>query len=264
MNRSAFKIQKMDCPAEEQLVRLKLGNISGIEQLQFDLQERQLTVFHKTDENIIEEALHTLKLDTSLLSTEKNVQPLNNSEVNQRKALWWVLAINALLFAVEMSTGLIANSMGLIADSLDMLADAIVYGLSLIAIGGSLYLKNRVTKLSGIFQITLALVGLLEVVRKFLNEEAIPLSNIMVVISLLALIGNVACLFILRKIQTGEAHLKASWIFTSNDVVINIGVITAGAMVAYFHSALPDLLIGTIIFFIVITGAYRILQLAKS
>lgn len=57
--------------------------------------------------------------------------------------------------------------------------------------------------------------------------------------------------------------MQASVIFTSNDVIINIGVIIAGILVHIFNSNKPDLIIGTIVFAIVIRGALRILKLAK-
>jgi Co/Zn/Cd efflux system component len=57
--------------------------------------------------------------------------------------------------------------------------------------------------------------------------------------------------------------MKASAIFTSNDIIINIGVIVAGILVYLTSSKYPDLIIGTIIFGIVIRGAIRILNLAK-
>ena len=55
--------------------------------------------------------------------------------------------------------------------------------------------------------------------------------------------------------------MKASWIFSANDVIANIGVIVAGALVALTGSRYPDLVIGLIIGAIVISGARRILRL---
>jgi Co/Zn/Cd efflux system component len=60
-----------------------------------------------------------------------------------------------------------------------------------------------------------------------------------------------------------EAHMKASMIFTSNDVIINLGVIAAGILVNWLNSGTPDLIIGTIVFVLVIQGAFRILKLSK-
>jgi Co/Zn/Cd efflux system component len=52
-------------------------------------------------------------------------------------------------------------------------------------------------------------------------------------------------------------------IFTSNDVIINLGVIIAGVLVNWSNSNKPDLIIGTIVFVLVIQGAIRILKLSK-
>ena len=84
----------------------------------------------------------------------------------QRTLLWTVLAINAAFFVIEATTGLISGSMALVADSLDMLADALVYGLSLTAVGGTLTRKQTVARWSGYFQLTLAVVGFGEVLRR--------------------------------------------------------------------------------------------------
>ena len=57
--------------------------------------------------------------------------------------------------------------------------------------------------------------------------------------------------------------MQASMIFTSNDVIINVGVILAGVLVYLTDSKIPDLVIGSIVFVIVARGAYRILQISK-
>ena len=85
----------------------------------------------------------------------------------------------------------------------------------------------------------------------------------MIIISLLALAGNAICLYLLQKSKSQEAHMQASMIFTSNDVIVNLGVIVAGVIVYLTASKLPDLTVGTIVFILVGRGAYRILQLSK-
>ena len=86
----------------------------------------------------------------------------------------------------------------------------------------------------------------------------------MIIVSILALIANGICLYILQKSKSkNEAHMKASMIFTSNDVIINLGVIIAGFLVHLLNSNKPDLIIGTIVFILVIQGAFRILKLGR-
>jgi Co/Zn/Cd efflux system component len=164
-----------------------------------------------------------------------------------------------------MSYGLVSKSMGLIADSLDMLADSFVYAISLIAVGKSLIYKKAVAKIAGYFQIVLDLIGLGEVIRRIIYPVEFPNYLTMIIISIFALIGNGICLYLLQKSRDKEeAHMKASLIFTSNDVVINLGVILAGILVYWINSNMPDLIIGTIVFFIVSKGAFRILSLSKN
>mgnify|MGYP000583455629 FL=1 len=162
-----------------------------------------------------------------------------------------------------MVTGLVSKSMGLIADSLDMLADSSVYALSLFAVGSTLIRKKKVAKLAGYFQIILAIIGFSEVVRRSFGMEQMPDFRTMIIVSFLALIANTICLVLLQKSKSNEAHMKASMIFTSNDVIINLGVIIAGSLVFYLNSSYPDLIIGMVVFILVIRGALRILKLGK-
>jgi Co/Zn/Cd efflux system component len=83
------------------------------------------------------------------------------------------------------------------------------------------------------------------------------------VVSVLALIANGVCLYLLQRSKDREAHMQASMIFTSNDVIINLGVITAGVLVLWLGSGIPDLVVGAIVFVIVTLGAVRILRLAR-
>jgi Co/Zn/Cd efflux system component len=264
MEKTIFEITKMNCPSEEYLIRLKLGEISSIENLDFDIPNRKLTVFHDGQIDLIESAIFQLNLGGEKLTTEQTVETTLGENTNQAKLLWAVLAINFFFFLIEMTTGLISKSMGLVADSLDMLADSFVYGISLIAVGGTLIKKKRVAILAGYFQITLAIVGFLEVLRRFFGVEKLPDFSTMIVVSIFALIANSICLFLMKKSKSKEeAHMKASMIFTSNDVIINLGVIVAGLLVNWLNSSKPDLIIGTIVFVLVIQGALRILRLGK-
>ncbi|NNK21900.1 MAG: cation transporter [Winogradskyella sp.] len=263
MQKSVFKISKMDCPSEENLITMKLSEIDNVMHLDFNLEERILKIYHYADVEIISIALKELKLNESLISSEETDEIINESKSNQSKLLWTVLLLNFVFFVIEMSTGLISKSMGLVADSLDMLADSFVYGLSLIAVGGTILKKKRIAKYAGYFQITLAIMGIVEVIRRFLAYEALPVFSTMIIVSLFALIANSICLYLLQKSKSKEAHMRASMIFTSNDIIINLGVIVAGVLVHWLKSGLPDLIIGVIVFLLVIQGAFRTLKLSK-
>lgn len=264
MQKTVFLVSKMDCPSEENLIRMKLDGITAIKNLDFDLENRKLTVFHEGDTPVIEKSIAGLGLGDKKLSTEETKESVFEDHSQQRKLLWAVLAINFAFFIIEMTTGLISKSMGLVADSLDMLADSFVYGISLYAVGGTLVKKKKIARLAGYFQILLAVIGFAEVLRRFFGHEQMPDFNTMIIVSVLALIANGFCLYLLQKSKDKkEAHIKASMIFTSNDVIINLGVILAGFLVNWLHSGTPDLVIGSIVFILVIQGAVRILRIGR-
>jgi hypothetical protein len=104
-------------------------------------------------------------------------------------------------------------------------ADASVYALSLLAVGRSTTRKRRLAATSGYLQLGLAVVGLAAVVRRVLVDAEPPDVAAMVVMSLLALAGNVATIVVLRRVRSSDAHIQASWIFTANDIKVNLLVI---------------------------------------
>lgn len=264
MIKSKYKISKMDCPSEEHLIKMQLEGIETIKKLEFDIPNRILTIIHLDYDDGITQRINELNLDSSLVSSDKIYNlPQIDIHKNETKTLIIVLLINAAFFVIEMTFGWISNSMGLVADSLDMLADASVYGLSLYAVGKAVSKKKFIAKLSGYFQITLAVFGFIEVLRRFLGFEEIPDYQTMMIVAAFAFFANVICLYLLQKQKSTDAHMKASMIFTSNDIIINLGVIAAGFLVNLLSSNKPDLIIGSIVFLIVVRGAYRILQLSK-
>ena len=145
----------------------------------------------------------------------------------EKKTLVVVLVINAGMFVVEIITGLISESTALIADSLDMLADASVYGLGLYAVGRSLAHKTRAAMTSGVLQILLGGLVLADILRRLLVGSE-PLSIFMIGIGLLALTANITCLVLIAKYRRGEIHMRATWIFSRNDVIANLGIILGG------------------------------------
>lgn len=180
----------------------------------------------------------------------------------ERKTLRILLLINGTMFVVGIVAGVLARSTALVADSLDMFADASVYTMSLYAVGKSAHYKNRAATLSGIFQITLAVMVVVNVIRGFIWGSS-PESGWMMAIALLALIANSYGLYLLSKHRKGEVHMRASWIFTQNDVIANFSVIVAGLLVTLFNSRFPDLIVGFGIASLVVWGGISIIRDAQ-
>ena len=184
-------------------------------------------------------------------------------DASQKRVLYWLLGINATMFFVEMTVGILADSTALIADSMDMLADAVVYGIGIYAVGQSILYKAKAAQISGYFQLLLGVIILIDITRRlFLGSE--PISSLMIGMGFIALIANVACLMIIRNHKNDEVHMRASWIFSANDVIANMGVIIAGVLVVWLDSRVPDLVIGCIVSVVVLRGAWMILKDAKQ
>lgn len=180
----------------------------------------------------------------------------------ERRTLRVLLALNAAMFGVEVVTGLLAQSTALLADSLDMLADAVVYALSLAAIGRPKHHRIRAALMSGWFQVTLAgLVGV-DAVRRWLQGSE-PQADWMMGIGAIAFLVNCYCLIRISKHRRGEVHLRASWIFSRNDVIANLGVMASGGLVQFLHSPLPDVCMGIAIAILVLYGGIKIIQEAR-
>lgn len=264
-SKSVFRVPKMDCGAEEQLVRMRLDGVPAVRGLTFDLGTRTVAVAHDGGTDDLRERLAGLGLGAvSLVSSEPFAAdempgPAGNTR-REARVLVTLLAINGSMFVAEFAAGLWADSTGLLADSFDMFADAAVYGIALYAVGKAARLKLRAAHISGVLQLLLALFGFAEVIRRFI-VGAEPDSRYMIWVALVALVANVACLWLISRDRGGEAHMKASRIFSANDVIANLGVILAGGLVAVTGSMVPDLVVGALIAAVVLLGAIKILRL---
>ncbi len=188
---------------------------------------------------------------------------LEFESVDQARVLWWLLGINAAMFIVEIVAGVMAQSAALMADSLDMLADATVYAIALYAVGRTMKAKIRAALLSGIFQIALALGVAIETLRRAVWGSE-PEALFMIGVSAIALMANVICCALISKFREGEVHMRASWIFSKNDVIANTGVILAGGLVYLLDSRMPDLVIGAIIMVVIFKGGISIIADARD
>ena len=181
----------------------------------------------------------------------------------QRHGLWIALWLNAAMFAVELVTGLLANSAGLLADGLDMLTDATAYAIALAAIGRSGGFKANAATLSGALLLLVGLGMIVEVARR-LVWGGDPEGSWMMAVALVALAVNIFVLRLLSRQQRDEVHIRAAWIFTRADVVANVSVIVAGLAILLTGIRYFDLVVGGAIGVYVVKEAAEILREAKA
>lgn len=192
-------------------------------------------------------------------SSDEDELEFDLTNQQERKTLLIVLAINLSQVALAGTVGLIAKSTGLLGAALDNLADAGVYIVSLYAVGRSQNAKAAVAKLSGSLLIILGLLLLAEVIRRFITGSE-PVGLAIVITAVVNAASNFVCLKLMRKHTKSGAHMKASEIFTANDMLVNLGVVLSGIALMIFDSPIPDLFIGLVISAISIKGGVEILR----
>lgn len=180
----------------------------------------------------------------------------------ERATLRVALALNAMMFVVGMAAGLWAQSAGLMADALDMLADASAYALALLAVTRSAAFKRNVARWSGSLLLILGAGIVLDVVRRALLGSE-PQGLAMMVFSVASLLVNLTVLRMLGKFRHGEIHLRATWIFTRVDVLVNLSVFASGLAVWLTGLRIADLLVGLAIGLYVAKEAIEILNSAR-
>lgn len=197
------------------------------------------------------------------MTPDEDEPQLNAENAAERRTLWWVLGINATQVAVAGAVGILAQSTGLLGAALDNLGDAAVYVVSLYAVGRSVVAKVRAARLSGVLLIVMGLMLLGEIIRRFVTGSE-PIGWAMIATAVVNAATNLLNLRLLRSHRDRGVHLKASWIFTTNDMIANLGIAASGIAVMVFKSPLPDLLIGLVVVGVVLKGGWDILGEARE
>ena len=179
-------------------------------------------------------------------------------QAEQRRVLIVVLIINAVMFFAEFGAGLVAGSAALMADATDMLGDALVYGVSLYAIARSDRWKAGVAAFKGAFILVLGLGILVNVAIK-LQSGVPPSSSLMLTFGGAALVANFVCLGLLWRFRAQDVNMASTWECSRNDVISNVGVLIAAALVAATSSPWPDIIVGLAMAAVVLRSAVRVL-----
>lgn len=177
--------------------------------------------------------------------------------------LWYVLAINAIMFVVELGAGLLAGSVALQADSLDMLGDTLVYSFSLVVVGRAALWQSRAALLKGSIMLLFGL-GVLGQVGLKIIAGVPPSPDIVSVTGALALAANGACVALLFRHRADDINMRSTWVCSRNDIIANVSVILSAAAVAIFASIWPDVLVSLGIVALFLHSAAHVLGAATT
>lgn len=179
-------------------------------------------------------------------------------QAEQRRVLVVVLVLNAAMFLVEFTAGLIAGSAALMADSADMFGDASVYALSLYALDRSNRWKAGAAMAKGLFILGLGLAVLLEIGVK-LQTGVPPRSTLMLLFGGLALVVNLFCLRLIWRFRSLDMNMSSAVECSRNDVIANSGVLLAAGAVAVTGSFWPDIIVASLIAVLFLRSATRVI-----
>jgi Co/Zn/Cd efflux system component len=180
-----------------------------------------------------------------------------------RRALWWVLAINAIMFGVEIGAGFAAGSASLQADALDFLGDAANYAISLFVVGMALRYRAAAALAKGT---TMALFGIwvLGLTAWHAHNGTLPQAFTMGGVGLAALVANAASFWLLWQHRSGDANMRSAWICTRNDVLGNLAVLVAALGVFGTRTGWPDLIVAVAMAMLALQGAAIVIRQARS
>lgn len=190
---------------------------------------------------------------------ERGCEQTPTATGEQRRTLQIALVLNAAMFVVEVTAGVIGNSMGLVAEGLDNLTDAAAYGIAMLAITRGALFKARAATVSGIVLLILGVGVLIEVGRRAFVGES-PEGFLMLIVASVSLAVNGMVLRMLGKFREGDVNLRATWIFTRVDVIANVALIMSGLIVLATGFGAIDLIVGAGIGSYVIKEAVEILR----
>ena len=181
----------------------------------------------------------------------------------QRATLRIVLAINALMFVIVGAAALLGQSSALLADSLDNLGDALTYGLSLYAVSRGTQTKARVALFKGMLILLAACAVAAQIIYR-LFVPSVPVFEIMGIFSLLALLANSICLYLLWRHRHEDVNMSSVWECSRNDMATNLSVFVAAIGVWLSGSNWPDILVAAGLTWMLLRSALRVIANARA
>jgi len=180
-----------------------------------------------------------------------------------KRALWIVVGLNLGYGLVEIVGGFLAGSQALKADALDFLGDGLITFLGLLAIGWSLLWRARSALIQGLFLGLLGLGVVASTIYRMIVQLP-PEAELMGLFGIVALVVNVLAAAVLIPHRTGDANVRAVWLFSRNDAIGNAAVVVAAGLVAWTGTIWPDLVVALVIAGLFLHSSWSIIRDARA
>ena len=258
-----YRVTGMDCASDAAEIEKVAREVAGVNAVKVSTASQVMTLQVQELGTVLPALEHAVgalgyRLDRLGAGTEQShVTPA------YRRALWMVVVLNVGYGVAEMVGGFLSESQALKADALDFLGDGLITFLGLRAIGCSLHWRARAALIQGLFLGALGLGVIVTSGYRVLVQQR-PEAELMGILGMVALAVNVASAVVLIPHRTGDANVRAVWLFSRNDAIGNAAVVAAAGLVAWTGSAWPDLAVAGVIAMLFLQSSWTIVRDARS
>jgi Co/Zn/Cd efflux system component/copper chaperone CopZ len=272
-----YRVTGMDCPSCTKEIEQAVRKQACVRDVKVSLASQTMTV--ETDDvgscrGPVEEAVTnlgyriarlTLSDGTLSISDDDDELPRDLSHVTPayKKALWIVFVLNVGYGVIELVAGFIARSQALKADALDFVGDGLITGLGLLAINWSIAWRARTAFLQGLFLGALGL-SIIATTAYRVFFQVLPEAELMGIFGAIALLVNVAAAAVLVPHRTGDANVRAIWLFSRNDAIGNLAVVIAAVFVGWSGTPWPDYIVAVVISVLFLQSSWAIVNDART
>ena len=159
--------------------------------------------------------------------------------------------------------GVWIGSAALVGDAGDFLEDAAVLTFAFVAIGWSAHARTTAGVVQGLAMAGVGVGAIVQIVLRILRGGA-PSPSLMGSVAALALIVNGYCAYRLIRFRSGDASMRAIWLSTRNDAMLNVLTVIAAVFIVITETGWPDIIAGAIIATVNLWGAFGIMSAATG
>lgn len=262
-----YRVTGMDCARCAEKIQSAVAKLPGVTEarvsiassmmiLQVDKAERCEPVIKATVDEL---GYRLARQEDSADTGSESAKALVHRTRPYRQALVAVVVINVGYGLIEFVAGFVARSQALKADALDFVGDGLISFLGLLATGWSLAWRAKSALIQGYFLAALGALILLNTGYRILALDP-PKAELMGWFGIAALTSNVTAALILLPHRSGDANVRAVWLFSRNDALGNLAVVMAAGLVILTGKAWPDLLVAVIIAGLFLQSAWSIVR----
>jgi Co/Zn/Cd efflux system component len=188
-------------------------------------------------------------------------QKLAHLDPAYRTALALCAVLNIAMLLIEGTVGVWIGSAALLADAGDFLEDAAVLTFAFVAIRWSARQRATAGLVQGLAMAGVGIGAIVQIVLRILKGGAPPPAP-MGAVAALALIVNAYCAYRLIRFRSGDASMRAIWLSTRNDAMLNVLTVIAAVFIVITKSGWPDIIAGGIIAAVNLLGSVEIISAA--